>query len=120
MWARLHGSSEDGETPVTVQADVTSEKAREEAEAAKKTNPPMTSTRPGGQKQPSQVSNNNSDAEGPPDPPPKGESGVLNITLSLKKRKITLDEASKEGSDEEDAEKATSNKKLRTSSPVAI
>lgn len=116
MWARLHGSSEDGETPVVVQADVTSEKAREEAEAAKKTNPPMTSTRP--KKQPSQVSNNNSDAEGPPDPPPKGESGVLNISLSLKKRKITLDEASKDGSDEEDA-KDTSNKKLRIS-PVAV
>jgi hypothetical protein len=34
MWARLHGTSEDGETAVVVDADVTPEKAKEEAEPA--------------------------------------------------------------------------------------
>lgn len=34
MWARLHGTSEDGETAVVVEADVTPEKAKQEAAAA--------------------------------------------------------------------------------------
>lgn len=125
MWARIHGPPQYGDTPLVVQADVTAETAREEAEtaAAKSAMPVLTTkTSDGIKKHPSPVSNNNSDDEGPPAPPPKGENGVLNMSMSLeKKRKLTLDEANNGGSSENEDNESNNNtnKKLRIS-PVAV
>lgn len=91
MWTRLHGPSETGEGARIVQADVTPERAREEADAAARanaakahsitassdlpamSNPPSRATN----ETPSPVSNKESS-------PPKGEAVDLGISLKRK------------------------------------
>jgi hypothetical protein len=119
MWARLHGVSEDGETAVVVEADVTPEIAKEEAAAAAmatvrssislavpttttstKTVPPTGDVTSGANRSlPTEVSNNNTDEEDAGNPPTTPSirieskcdtTSVLNIKLSLnKKRKVS-------------------------------
>ena len=126
MWTRLHGPSENGEGARVVQADVTPERAREEADAAARANAakanrlvassdlPATSNPPSRttNKTPSPVSNNNSDNEGPP--PPKGEAA--DIAISLKRK---LAEGKNDSSGDENEQESTGKKKARVS-PVAV
>ena len=106
MWTRLHGPSENGESARVVVADVTPERAKQEAEEAARgasssvrmvlsTVAPLvhsantnTVTAPSGllkrHLQPPEVSNNNTDDEGGPSVPLRnGVGGVLDISLSL-------------------------------------
>ena len=120
MWTRLHGPPENGEGAKVVQADVTPERAKEEAEATERANAakkstlnetsdlPDTTTNTASSatnKTPSPVSNNNSDDEGPK--APKGDIGI-----SLK-RKLVEDE-------QEGEKKESDSKKKARVSPVAI
>lgn len=128
MWTRLHGPPENGEGAKVVQADVTPERAKEEAEAAERANSSKTSTlketsdlpatttntaSSATNKTPSPVSNNNSDDEGPP--ALKGGSGDIGISL---KRKLAEDD--KEGENKESNDKESDSKKKARVSPVAI
>ena len=109
MWTRLHGPSEDGVIAKVVVSDVRHEQAKEEAGGsttadssdtqARLTTAPValrsgilpitkeertTSPRPIKRSLPPEVSNNNTDDEGGPSAPlPPGDSGVLDISLSL-------------------------------------
>lgn len=142
MWTRLHGPSEDGESARVVVADVSPGQAKEEAEratllAASEGQPIMVTpqvalgsgiipiTKEATSKLPRpistmkrslppEVSNNNTDDEGSSVAPLQpGGSGVLDISLSLSKRR-KLSEGDRESSARDDG-----NKKLRIS-PVAV
>lgn len=134
MWARLHGKSADGETAIVVEADVTPEKAKEEAEkaaadatativaassntsslelpsAAVQSKIPLSS----GAKRsfPPEVSNNNTDddEDSGSSTSIQGERGVLNMNLTVhnndnKKRKIENDSPSNGESNDNDSKK---------------
>jgi len=148
MWARLHGQSEDGETAIVVNADVTPERAKAEAEravavASSKASasliaPTMTAVPKdptsgdgSGVKRslPTEVSNNNTDDEdAAPSIGNDGEdnSNVLNINLSLngsdngshKKRKLG-DDNSSSGGDKVACSDDDDSKKIRIS-PVEV
>jgi len=150
MWARLHGPSEDGESAVVVQADVTPEKAKEEAEKAAaaaasavasssegnraflvppttvvplKREPSATLSTDGSASKrtlPTEVSNNNTDDEEGA-PPAKGDSGVLSINLSLHGNSNKKRKVSVEDEkDTEAQEDEDENSKKLRISPVAV
>lgn len=147
MWARLHGISADGESAVVVQADVTPEKAKEEAEKAAaaaasaaasssegnrpllvppttvvplKREPSATVSTDGSATKrtlPTEVSNNNTDDEEGA-PPAMANSGVLSISLSLHGDNNKKRKVSVE--DKKDTQAQDESKKKLRVSPVAV
>ena len=121
MWARLHGPSDDGETAVVVEADVTPEIAKQEAYAAAKANEKRIIESSSKQlvtsgpmiKEPSPVSNNNTDDEGAVSLlHQKDEDSVLSFITKKRKLSEYTKEDDNQGNNNEE-------KKLRVS-PVAV